>query len=407
MKTSEQQLKSEINQMAVALQPDYSSFRVADRILFTGHSHQAWPDCAFEGIREYQDVVTSRIDAKWGAAFEKTEILREYLRGYYNDPDGLYCREANTHILLSSWISSLDLQKRPKIISTTGEFHSMYRQLQSLKKWGVHVEFVEANPMDELPGRISALADDKTAAVFVSRVYFESSEINTGLQEIIDTCREVGAYCMVDDYHGTNVVPLSIREEGWEDLFILIGGYKYLQWGEGNCFLRFPKDYPRFPVLTGWFSSFGSLSKQREDGVIEFDTGDQRFASATYDPISQFRAAKVAEYFIQKQLTPDRLRSQYLALTEYLRNGFRSLGMNPAQIRLQKEAPVSFFGGFVSLESPKAREISSALMERGVFTDARGSILRLGPAPYTTTDQCDVCLKIVSEVTDQLFTEAP
>ena len=394
---------SQLNQMALSLQPDYSAFKVADRLLFTGHSHQAWPDCAFDGIRDYQDVVTASIDRKWGEAFQKTEVLRGYLRQYYDDNDGFYCREANTHILLSSWLSSLDLKSRPKLLSTAGEFHSMYRQLQALKNQGVEVEFIEANPIGDLAEKLSKSMDDKTAAVLVSRVFFESSEINTGLQEILDACRRVGAYCLIDDYHGTNVVPLSLTKNGWEDVFILIGGYKYLQWGEGNCFLRFPKDYPHNPVLTGWFSAFGSLSKPRQEDLIEFDSGDQRFASGTYDPISQFRAAKVVDYFYRKKLTPMKLRAQYLAQTSYLRTGFKSLDLDPQKIHIQQDAPSDSFGGFVSLKSSKALEISSLLMERGVFTDARGSILRLGPAPYTTTDQCDACLRALKEIVEQVF----
>ena len=31
------------------LAPHYSRFRVGERLLLTGHSHQAWPDRAFEG----------------------------------------------------------------------------------------------------------------------------------------------------------------------------------------------------------------------------------------------------------------------------------------------------------------------------------------------------------------------
>ena len=31
-----------------ALASFYSRFRVADRLLLTGHSHQAWPDVAFD-----------------------------------------------------------------------------------------------------------------------------------------------------------------------------------------------------------------------------------------------------------------------------------------------------------------------------------------------------------------------
>lgn len=306
-------------------------------------------------------------------------------------------------MLLSSWLSSLDFESRPKIVSTTGEFHSMFRQLQAMPSLGIHVDFVESEPMEELTQKLLDSIDDQTAAVLISRIYFESSKINTGLHQIVERCRKVGTYCLIDDYHGTNVVPLSLRKEGWEDLFLLIGGYKYLQWGEGNCFLRFPKEYDRFPLLTGWFSSFGSLSKKRREDLIEFDEGDQRFASATYDPISQFRAAKVVEYFQVNHLNPKRLRAQTLGLTTYLRDEFKKLGLDTGQVRLLEDAPADGFGGFVSLFSSQARAISAQLLEKGVFTDARGSILRLGPAPYTTTAQCNQVLNAVSEATEHVF----
>jgi kynureninase len=36
---------------------------------------------------------------------------------------------------------------------------------------------------------------------------------------------------MIDDYHGTNCVPLSFKDEKLDDIFLVTGGYKYLQWG--------------------------------------------------------------------------------------------------------------------------------------------------------------------------------
>ena len=31
-----------------AISGDYQRFRVSERLLLSGHSHQAWPDCAFD-----------------------------------------------------------------------------------------------------------------------------------------------------------------------------------------------------------------------------------------------------------------------------------------------------------------------------------------------------------------------
>ncbi|MDZ7807456.1 MAG: hypothetical protein U5K71_10115 [Gracilimonas sp.] len=392
---------SDIDALANKLIPHYSRFNVGDRLLFTGHSHQAWPDVAREGQTEYFDVCARDVDNKWETAFEKTEVLRNYLRDFYDDPDGFYCREESTHVLFVSWMSSLDLKNKPKIISTDGEFHSLFRQLHRLEEEGLEFVQVPVQPDDTFAERIIEEMDDKTSAVMLSRVYFETSLINTHLTEIAAAAREKDIPVMIDDYHGTNVVPLSIREAGLEDCFILIGGYKYLQWGEANCFLRFPRDCDYRPAITGWFAAFNSLDEPRNNDPVEYDNGNQRFASGTYDPSSQFRAAKVVEFFREMDLTPQVLREQYKAQVALLRKEFQSKNFDPALIRLTHEEPLELNGGFLSLTSPQARKIRAALMENGVFTDARGEILRFGPAPYTTTDQIRMAMDKLEEVVNE------
>ncbi|REL33103.1 hypothetical protein DYD21_12660 [Rhodohalobacter sp. SW132] len=383
----------EFDALAQALQPHYSHFNVTNRLLFTGHSHQAWPDVAFAGIQEYMRVVTDRVDTKWDIGFEKTEILRNYLRDYYDDPNGLYCREQNTHVLLVSWLSSLDLKNKPKIITSSGEFHSMKRQLNRLSEEGLNVVNVSHNDDQQFLDGIKNEIDNSTSAVMISRVYFETAEINTKLSEIAQVCRQSGVPLMIDDYHGTNVVPLSIRDEKMEDCFVLIGGYKYLQWGEANCFLRFPKDCEFRPAVTGWFAAFETLDKPQSGGPVEFDDGDQRFATATYDPISQFRAAEVVNFFKTQGLTPDRLRQQYQSQVEYLTALFDEENFDGSGIKRSHSRPPEETAGFLSLTSPHARVLRSNLLAKGIFTDARDQILRIGPAPYTTSNQCESVIK--------------
>jgi len=238
--------------LAKDLQPHYSRFDVANRLLFTGHSHQAWPDAAFEGMHEYETTVARDVDQKWIAAAEKTEILRNYLRRYYDDPDGYWCREQNTHVLMVSWLSSLDLVRKPVILTTSGEFHSMSRQLRSLAKIGVEPVILDHTEDETLLQSIRSHLNNRVSAVMLSRIYFQTAEIQTRLTEIAAICRDAGVPLMIDDYHGTNVVPLSLREAGLEDCYLLIGGYKYLQWGEANCFLRFPGNCSLTPLITGW-----------------------------------------------------------------------------------------------------------------------------------------------------------
>ena len=214
------------DQLAEYLQPYYSKFDVANRLLFTGHSHQAWPDIAKEGQQAYFDISARDLDKKWDASFEKTEILRNYLRNYYEDPSGFYCREQNTHVLLVSLLSSFDLKNKSKIITTDSEFHSMFRQLHRLEEEGLEIVRVPIHTDETFVQRILNEIDSQILAIMLSHVYFESSLINSHLSEIAEAARSHKIPLIIDDYHGTNVVPLSIKNNGLEDCFILIGGYK-------------------------------------------------------------------------------------------------------------------------------------------------------------------------------------
>lgn len=387
----------EFDVLAKSLQPYYSHFNVANRLLFTGHSHQAWPDAAFEGIREYMRVVAEHVDKKWDFGFEKTEIMRSYLRNYYDDPTGKYCREQNTHVLLVSWLSSLDLKHKPKILTTTGEFHSMYRQLRRLEEEGLEIVYLPHEDDEKLLEAVIQNLDDKTAAMMLSRVYFETSEINTKLPEITLAAKEAGVPIMIDDYHGTNVVPLSLTDENMEHVYLLIGGYKYMQWGEANCFLRYPDDCLLRPVITGWFSAFEQLDHPREDQPVSFDDGDQKFATATYDPISQFRAAAVTNFFQKQGLISKVLRIQYSSQLKYLRQLFDEKNFDGSGIEHANTRPVDESGGFLALRSKQARKLQTQLLEKNIFTDARDGILRIGPAPYTTSVQCEEVINALFE----------
>lgn len=390
-----------IDQLANRLAPHYSHFDVSNRLLFTGHSHQAWPDVALEGLKESFNAAATEVDNKWDPAFEKADILRDYLRNYYDDPHGYYCLGENTHQLLVSWLSSFDLQNKPKIITTDSEFHSMYRQLHRLKEEGLEVVTVDSAP-DRIVNNIKQQIDDRVSAIMLSRIYFESGIVNRHIPEIAELARSHDIPLLIDDYHGTNVVPFSLTEKELQDCFLLIGGYKYLQWGEGNCFLRFPADCELRPAITGWFAAFSSLDEPRDDQPVSFDEGDQRFASGTYDPASQFRAAKVVEFFRDQGLTPPILRQQYLNQLKLLKKLFQEQAFDSEIIRLRHNRPLEDNGGFLALQSPFARTIRALLLENDVYTDARGDVLRFGPAPYITSEQIKKGIAKLGEVVEEL-----
>ena len=120
---------------------------------------------------------------------------------------------------------------------------------------------------------------------------------------------------------------------------------------------------------------------------MPFGEGAARWAGATYDPTSHYRAARVFDFFEAQGLTPEFLREVSQHQVGRLAAAFDGLDLNPAVITRDRTVPLGSIGGFLALESPRAGEISIALRERGVLSDSRGTVLRLGPAPYLEDGQ--------------------
>ena len=415
----------------------YSRFRVTERVLLTGHSHQAWPDVAYEAQRRAWLDAAEMVDDKWGRAFEVADEVRAGYRRLLDDPDGHIALGQNTHELLIRFLSALPLRERPRLVTTDGEFRTIRRQLDRLEEEGIEVVRVGVGGAaagaggaagdaiagrvaggsagDAIAARVAAAVDDRTAAVLVSSVLFRDARIVEGLDEVAAACERVGAELLVDAYHSLNAVPFSVLGMGLERAFVVGGGYKYCQLGEGNCFLRFPRGCALRPVLTGWFAEFGVLAggggaSGGGDGAgdtsgamgvparVPYGEGHVRFTGSTYDPVSHYRAAAVFRFFRERGLTAERLREGSLAQIRRLAAGVDALDADPRVLRRDRTVRLSQRGGFLTLDTPVAGEICCKLRGMGVFADNRGRALRLGPAPYVTGGQLDEAVTALGEV---------
>jgi kynureninase len=376
----------------------YTKFRVSERLLLTGHSHQAWPDCGFQGQQRAWLDAAELLDEKWERAFEKSDRVRRGVARLLGDENGHIALAPNTHDLVVRFLSALPLGERPRLVTTDGEFHTIRRQLDRLAEEGVEVVRVPSADADTLAERLAAETDDRTAAVLVSAVLFRNARIVPGLGQAARASERAGARLLVDVYHALNVVPFSVPEEGLEQAFVVGGGYKYCQMGEGNCFLRFPPDCGLRPVITGWFSEFDLLADSRAEGLVAYGGGPSLFAGSTYDPTSHYRAAEVFDFFEEQGLTPERLRGVSQRQIALLARRFDELDAGPALIRRDRKLPLGKIGGFLTLESPRAAELCAALRAAGVLADSRGEMLRLGPAPYLSDLQLNETMDVLAGV---------
>jgi kynureninase len=380
------------------LAADYSLFDVANRLLLTGHSHQAWPDVAREAQLLAWDDAARYADEKWERAFEQAERVRAGFAGLLGCATGEVALGASTHELVVRFLSALPLAKRPRLVTTDGEFHTLRRQLDRLAEARVvAVEKVAAEPSISLAERLAARVDDGVAAVLVSSVLFESAHIVPGLSALAQACARVGAELLVDAYHQLNVAPFDVAREGLGSAFVVGGGYKYCQLGEGNCFLRVPPASTLLPIVTGWFSEFTALS-ERPGGAVPFGRGPARWAGATYDPVSHYRGARVFEFFEERRLTPEWLRVVSRHQVARLAERFDALALDPVVVTRDRSTPTEQVAGFLALRSPRAGELSRRLRARGVWTDFRGDVLRLGPAPYLSDTQLDMGIAALGEI---------
>ncbi len=373
-----------------ALRAAYSRFLAGGRVLLTGHSHQAWPDVARDALVEAFDDAARLVDDKWDQAiFPKARAVGEgVLTRLGFDRGDAIAFGKSTHELVFRLLTCLPLHARPRIVTTTSEFHSLRRQLTRLAEEGASVEWVASQPRAELADRLIEALVPGTAMLALSAVLFEDAFVVPRLGEIAAKAVSVGAIVLVDAYHAFNVVPLDWGAAK-EHLYVTAGGYKYAGFGDGVCWLRIPAGSTLRPVYTGWFADFGTLAGQ-QDGRVSYGPGGARFSGATFDASPLYRAHAVLGHWERFGLDPAALRAVSTRQTRRILDGLDAHGHASLVAAPRDDARR---GGFVAVRAGAAGGGGDAIVKRlrgeGVLIDARNDTLRLGPAPYLTDDEID------------------
>lgn len=370
----------------------YTEFLVHQRVLLTGHSHQAWPNVAREGLIQAWHDAASGVSSKWANAFVQADRVRQGYRRWLSDQDAesVYALASSGHDLCIRLFSALP--SRELIVSTRAEFHSATRQLRRATEAGFQIYWVDEDPIESLVSRVADRVDNQTSLVLISSVTYRRGLVLRDIPLLAERCRLYGVPLLVDAYHQVGALPFDIGS--MNDAFVLGGGNKYCQMGEGVAFLRVPAWAQDLrPIVTGWFADAPD-----HDGRIGYADGAARWEGATYDVTAHYRAARVLDFFDEHQLSAERLRRLSIRQVERLRDGIRRADLDPRRIRERDLVPAEQRGGFLALQCDDADAWVAALRQRGVWADARGGILRLGPALYVTDEQLDQAVQAITEV---------
>ena len=381
-----------------AFRAAYSRFldapEAAGRVLLTGHSHQAWPDVAREAVARSFDDAARLVDDKWGAVFGVIDSVgRRVLTRMGFDPGDPIAFGKSTHELVFRLMTCFPWTDKTRIVTTDSEFHSMYRQASRLAEEGVSVTWVPGSPREGLVDRVLSALTPGVSMVAISAVMFEDSYVVPRLGEILARAKEIGAVALIDAYHAFNVAPLDLGSPEVRDTaFVTAGGYKYAAFGEGVCWLRVPRDCALRPVDTGWFADFDALEGPRSHHV-GYGPGGMRFSGATFDPSSFYRAQASLDHWDSFGLGPAELRAISTRQTSRVIDRLDARGKGD---RIVSSRDPSRRGGFVAVRTPHADEVVRELRRQNVWTDARGELLRIGPAPYLTDDELDRGVDLVA-----------
>jgi kynureninase len=386
-----------IDEVAARVRPHYRRFLepLGGQILLTGHSHQAWPEASRLGQIAAWDEAAQLCDEKWGRVLG--EVLDEFQRHVAKRIGTVRSHDLaiapNTHELVYRLVSCFD--RVSSAVTTDAEFHSLRRQLARSAEEGLRVTRVPSEAPDFVDRFLDAIDETSPDWVALSCVLFTTARI-LPLDPILERCAERKIPVLVDAYHAFNAIELDV--DRWPGtVFVVGGGYKYAQTGEGACWMLLPREADRFrPVYTGWFADFAHLESIAE--TVAYASGGQRFAGATFDPSGLYRGVYVMRFMDEIGLTTRVLRDVSIAATELIIDSFDRLSLSDHGLSLATPREPDRRGNFVTFSHDDAKNVCAQLAERGVRTDVRGTLLRVGPAPYLTSGEIFRGMEILAEV---------
>ncbi len=353
--------------------------------MLTGHIHQAIPDLAARAYQEQWDCLNKGGEERYDEVFAKAEQVRGGFADLIDSESRNIALAASVHELFCRFLSVLPLPLRPRIVTTDSEPPSIARQLSRLQEAGIEVVRVAGHPASQVVERVAAELTDRTAAVCVSTVNYETGHQVLELDTLLPLCQARGIELFVDAYQSVNVLSFSIADYNLEQAFVAGGGAKYCQMGNGNGFMHVPPDRDFRPVITGWYGCFDPVLDNPASMPLAYADDASRFNGSTGDSLPHFRAVYVFDYFRKMGLTPDFLHDVNHHQLNLLASAFKKHDFDPRVIQVTTD--VEYMGGFISFTSPYARQLSEKIRDIGVQNDYRKQWLRFGPAPYLSDEQ--------------------
>jgi kynureninase len=226
---------------------------------------------------------------------------------------------------------------------------------------------------------VASVVGSGTALVTFSHVSYRSSSV-ADMAGINDLARHAGALTLWDLSHSAGSVPVALDADGAD---LAVGcTYKYLNGGPGApayMYVRRELQSQLRQPIWGWLGRRDPFAM--EPGYVPADGVRQLLSGSP--PVLALAAVDEGVRIVA-EAGIERIRAKGIALTE-LAISLVDAWLGDFQVRVASPRLAERRGAHVAVAHPRAQELCSALIERGVIVDFRGpDVIRLGLSPLTT-----------------------
>jgi kynureninase len=324
----------------------------------------------------------------FGHGFPRLQECRARFASLIGAADDEIAIIPSVSIGLSSIASCLDFGTRPKVVLSEMDFPTDHYVWRAQSRIGAKLDVVPSPDGVRVDERdIVERIDEQTAMINVNRVLFESSWI-VDLEPIVAAAHDAGALVVVDDFHGSGVVPIDVHALGVD--LLVSGALKWLCGGQGIAFLYCRRDLiaDMEPLVVGWFGTEDPFDFDRTGLRLRRDA--RRFETGTYALPQAWTAAGGLAIIGEVGVERVRLRSRHLT-TETIRRA-DALGLEVLTPRDESRR-----GGLVRVRVPggraEAERVLHALFDRDVVLDTRADCLRISPHFFNDETDLDRCFE--------------
>ena len=294
---------------------------------------------------------------------------------------------------MSAIATCLDFNVRPKVVTTQMDFPTNHYVWRAQERRGAKIDVVPTpdGVLVDTDAFLSAI-DDQTLVVNLNRVLFESSYIQDAAA-IVGRAHEVGAFVVVDDFHGAGILPVDVKELDFD--FYLAGALKWLCGGQGIAFMYCRSDLieQTQPLVVGWFGTVDPFDFDRS--ALRLRPDARRFETGTYALPQAFTAVGGLELILEVGVENIRARSK--ELTRGLIERADEAGIEVLTPREDDRR-----SGLVRVRIPGGRSeadrVLHELFARDVVLDSRGDALRISPHFFNDESDLDRCFAELKQV---------